>query len=197
MNRKGTNLEFLKVRDDDHRAFQSIFDQWYTPLCRHAVLFVGDRQAAEDIVQDLFVTLWIKRKQLAITASTRSYLYRAVRNRCLNYLRDAGPVQDDEYDFEQHPLEAIDEDRDVSMKHLHALALEAINELPGRCREIFSLSRNTQLTNREIANKLGLSEKTIENQITIALRKLRERLGPYLNKLFALGWYLLSLYGGI
>lgn len=190
MREKSINLEFRKVREDDHRAFQSIFDQWYTSLCRHAAMFVGDHQAAEDIVQDLFINMWVKRKALEITTSTRSYLYRAVRNRCLNYIRDSGPVPDEDYDLEEHPMDEDGEERESAMMQLHARAQDAIGELPERCREIFWLSRNTRLTNREIAGKLGLSEKTIENQITIALRKLRDQLGPHLNKLLVLGWYL-------
>jgi DNA-directed RNA polymerase specialized sigma24 family protein len=74
------SLELLrKIRRGDSEAFRRLFDRWYTPMCRHALMFVGDEQVAEDIVQELFIRLWIRREQLNITTSVRSYLYRSVR----------------------------------------------------------------------------------------------------------------------
>jgi len=187
-----TRKLFQNIRIDDAVAFRSLFDRWYTPLCHHAHSFLGDWQVSEDIVQELFITLWIKRDKLEVTVSERSYLYRSVRNRCLNYLRDEkrhpeGRMGEDNQNRligDSEPDPAMEEDHDEIMKKLHGLVLEAIRELPERCRVIFNLSRHSDLTNREIAQKLGLSEKTIENQITIALKKLRSRLGPHLDKIF-------------
>jgi RNA polymerase sigma-70 factor, ECF subfamily len=97
--------------------------------------------------------------------------------------------------FQQEDLQ---DSEDEALIRLHSLALDAIRELPERCRIIFNMSRETDLTNREIAEKLGLSEKTIENQITIALKKLRAKLGPHMDKLMVtiLLFFLLSFFWG-
>ncbi len=177
----------VRIQNDQASAFRLLFDEWYTPLCQHACTFVGDHQVAEDIVQELFINLWANRKKIRISVSVRSYLYRSVRNRCLNYIRDSGKIRIDRIDQLENYLEADqepDKEEEELMRALHGQALEAVRELPERCRVIFNMSRNTDMTNKEIAQKLGLSEKTIENQITIALKKLRAYLGPQLDKLF-------------
>lgn len=174
---------FRKIRRGDTHAFRKLFDRWYTPLCRHAVTFVGDQQVAEDIVQELFINLWTNRESIDITGSVQSYLYRSIRNRCLNYLRDHKAAQNYERDYDRQVIEDPENDDDEVMRQLHGFALEAIRRLPERCRVIFNYSRHTGLTNREIAQKLKISEKTVENQITIALRKLRDKLEPYLEKI--------------
>ncbi len=184
----GTSSEKLlaDIQNDQASAFRSLFDQWYTPLCRHAHSFVGDHQVVEDIVQELFISLWVNRKKVIITVSVKSYLFRSVRNRCLNYIRDIGRVKINQISHLENSLEAVQEpdaEDDERMRKLHSQALEAIRELPERCRVIFNMSRNTDMTNREIAQKLGLSEKTIENQITIALKKLKAYLGPQLDNM--------------
>ncbi|MBP3192691.1 RNA polymerase sigma-70 factor [Natronogracilivirga saccharolytica] len=189
MARGDSDKLFTRIRNDDAEAFRMLFDQWYASLCQHAITFVRDKQCAEDIVQDLFITLWNNRKSISITVSVRSYLFRSTRNRSLNYLRDNRRFNLDRLDLEddmpgdetEPELEA--DEHDQAMRSLHGLALQAIRELPERCRLIFNMSRNTELTNKEIAQKLGLSEKTVENQITIALKKLRMNLGPHLDKI--------------
>ncbi|MFU8860758.1 MAG: RNA polymerase sigma-70 factor [Cyclonatronaceae bacterium] len=186
------SIELMRrIRNDDPAALRSLFDKWYTPLCRHALIFVGDEHTAEDIVQELFVKIWTQRKDMLIEKSVGSYLHRSVRNKCLNHIRDYDKRFVHDADPDSHPAEEISDDEDETMMKLYALALEGILELPERCRVIFNMSRQPGMTNRKLAEVLNLSIKTIENQNTIALRKLRSKLGPHLDKILHVGVFII------
>lgn len=186
MSQKDTAELFDKIQNGDAKAFQILFDSWYDELCRFAILFVSDPQTAEDIVQNLFVKLWENRDRLTIKSSPKSYLYTSVRNNCLNQLRGKKKKIQIEYGHSLELATDYEEDESEITKQLYKIAMMHIEELPERCRVIFTMSRNTEMTNREIAEHMNITEKTVENQITIALRKLREQLTPQLKKLLSL-----------
>lgn len=169
---------FNALRGGDPRALDALFRRHYADLCRTAVRFVNDPASAEDIVQELFVHLWAKRSRLSpVDQSVAGYLRRSVRNRSLNYLRDRKriPVDDGE------PPETRTSD-DV----LPGAALEeaersqriarAIDRLPERCRLVFVMSKVEEMSHGEIAHGLGISVKTVENQMTRAYKYLRQWL---------------------
>jgi len=131
----------------------------------------------QEVVQDVFVWLWDHRSALQIK-SPPSYLRAAVKYKVIDILRSNKAremcfVNLDELD----PAHLLFEDDPLELKELKAVIMQLSAELPERARLIFELSRNEQLSNREIAEKLGISEKTVENQITIALKKLRLSMG--------------------
>jgi RNA polymerase sigma-70 factor, ECF subfamily len=161
------------IINGDEAKLKQLYNLHFTELVHYALRIVNDPFVAEEIVQDVFVSLWEKRKSIKIELSIRSYLYASVKNRCINHLKS-------KYKKISHvSLDIITPDEsntitynDIENKQLIAILETAINQLPEKCRIVFSLSRNTGLTNLQIAHELNISEKTVENQITIALRKL-------------------------
>ena len=155
--------------------FETLFKEQYQPLFFYAVKFVFRHDIAEELVQDVFVQLWENRKSLQIKTSIKSYLYTAVRNRCLNYLKSHWHrmVEDDAIleGFSAEAQGAVDNES------LKKLIQQGIQSLPEKCRIIFTLSRQAGLTYDEIAEELGLSKETVKSQIKIAIQKLRNHLG--------------------
>jgi len=161
-------------------AFDYFFNYYYPGLCVFAQKIIAlPEQQAKDIVQDVFVKFWNDREKLDIRTSIRSYLFVSVRNRCMDVMRKKN---------RSLQLKEISEGQDVAdesfetyiLSELESLLNRSLDKLPERCREVFELSRLHGLKNREIAEKLNLSEKTVENQMTKALRVLREELKDYL-----------------
>lgn len=140
--------------------------------------YVKQKAIAEELVQDTFLTIWEKREQLDLNDQLRSYLYTSVKNRCYNYLTKKRIALDEyvEVEFETKgnypsPLE------NLSKKETEAKIKAGINMLPPKCKRVFLLSRNEQMTYKEISVFLEISIKTVENQMGFALKFLREHLG--------------------
>lgn len=162
-------------------TFEALFRRHYAPLCEFVRGYVHSEDAAEDIVQDLFLALWGKHDLPDAPAFTPAYLYRAARNRALKHLRHRRVVSRWEERAAQAPAPVREgTDHDVRRREARESAERAIADLPDRCREIFLLSRRQHMSYAEIAEALGLSVKTVEVQMWRALKKLRESLGPYL-----------------
>lgn len=162
---------------------ENIFRTHHKMLCKVAYAIVKDKSAAEDIVQDVFVTIWKKRNELVIDSNLKGYLYRAVSNSCLNYLksyhkRNVKPLEEfgDQALGVYTPYDNIDFDR------LNTAVEKAIDNLPPRCKVIFVLSRMEGLKHQQIADALHVSVKTVENQMGIALTKLREELKTFFKR---------------
>ncbi|MDD4645629.1 MAG: RNA polymerase sigma-70 factor [Bacteroidales bacterium] len=165
----------------DLADFEKLFKANYSQLCSYAHLFLNDRDAAEDVVQDVFFKLWKNRDELSVNTTLKSYLFRAVRNGCMNVIehtsvRDAYKVVNEE-DIKYSEAKEIDE---AVVSELEQRIRETIDLLPAERRKIFMMSRFDGLKYREIADKLGTSVKTVENQMYQALKFLREQLVDYL-----------------
>lgn len=158
------------------REFGDLFENLYVPLCRFALKFVNDPIAAEDIVQEQFIYLWEHRKQIKKKEGAKSYLYKAVRNRSLTHLKSKyfRYVHHEEIDLPALNLvsELPDPGDLLENKELKAMLEEALEALPEKCRIIFTLKKIGELSNREIAEQLTISVKTVEAQMTIAFKKL-------------------------
>jgi RNA polymerase sigma-70 factor (family 1) len=169
-----------EIRNGHTTAFETVFRNWYEPLCRYAFSLLKDETQAEEFVQEVFVKLWEKRLQLSIQTSLKAYLYRSVHNRCLNWIdhqKVKGHYREDwklQFDEAQMPQENA-EHRQL----LHQFS-QALQRLPGECRRIFQLSREAGFSYREIAETLDISIKTVENQMGKALKILRSELRDYL-----------------
>lgn len=172
---------FLDIQSGQTPAFEMLFKTYYQPLCRYANSYLKDPDGAEEIVQAAFIGFWEKRKSISIETSLKSYLYRAVRNSCLNELKHEQVKQ--KY-FAQESLKeeaqtpaadhlAIHEELDLKIR-------AAIMTLPEQCRLIFTMSRFEELKYQEIADQLNLSVKTVENQMGKALKIMRTQLKEYL-----------------
>ena len=162
-------------------VFDFIFHYYYSGLCAYCERITKNHQVAEDIVQELFVTLWLKCEQIQITSSLKSYLFTSVKNRSLDYLkREQRKSQKlGNLSGEQELPENLSS-LWFAEAELQAIIEKSLEKLPPRCREVFELSRFQELKNQEIADKLGLSKRTVELQVCNALKQLRYDLKDYL-----------------
>ncbi|MGL1885931.1 MAG: RNA polymerase sigma-70 factor [Reichenbachiella sp.] len=184
-----------KIAQDDQAAFEELFNFFYKDMCRFCLKYVRDEIVAEEIVQNLFLYIWEKRNSIKITSSVKAYLYTAVKNRSFNYIKLQLPKEQNKIDIDEYGvLEVVEENKEdeMVMEELKRQVSAAISDLPPKCQMIFNLSRNSGMTYKEIAEELDLSVKTVENQVGVALRKLRAQLQPVWDKvliLFVLFFY--------
>lgn len=174
--------EFLEsLRKGVSSSYVFLFNRYYSGLVVYAKHLLGAETHAEDIVHDIFTSLWEKRETLDVTISIKSYLFASVRNRCLNHL--IHQRVHDEYQ------EAVLHKGDVSgmltwdyyvESELSEMIEKAIDKLPPQCRKIFILSRFEEKTAQEIGDDLSISPRTVEKHIEKALRLLRLELQDYL-----------------
>jgi RNA polymerase sigma-70 factor (ECF subfamily) len=169
------------IQSGNESAFEMIFRSYYQPLCRYAYSFLEDKEEAEEVVQSAFITIWEKRKSLDIQTSLKSYLYRMVRNACLNVIKHE-KIKQQHVAHELAVTEATYESvaQKVYATELESKISEAMKALPEQCRMVFQLSRFEELKYQEIADQLQISVKTVENHMGKALKIMREQLKEYL-----------------
>ncbi len=169
------------IQSGNESAFEMIFKAYYQPLCRYAYSFLSDKEEAEEVVQSAFITVWEKRKRIDIQTSFKSYLYRMVRNGCLNVIKHEKVKQQ----YVAHELAVTEVSHESVSQKVYATELEmkiteAMKALPEQCRLVFQLSRFEELKYQEIADQLNISIKTVENHMGKALKIMREQLKEYL-----------------
>jgi len=181
-------LQSLKIGKES--ALQKIFKHYYKYLVVTGYNITGDNEKAKDLVQDVFFELWKKREKIDIQSSLKSYLRRAVVNRSLNYIKTQKRFDFGDENFDaQTPDKTFSAQKNLEAQDLESAINSAIDSLPAKCKAIFILSRFEKLSHKEIAEKLDISTKTIENQITKALKIVRAAVTKY----DALGLLLLIL----
>ncbi len=168
------------LKHDKEEVFEYLFKTFFPPLVNYAIRFLNDRELAKEVVQECFITIWDRRKSLKITTSVTSYLFTATRNRCINYLKS-------KYHQHTEPIE-LGESMTVSdikvddMLHENDLAKilqQSIAGLNEKTRIFFNLSRENELSYKEISEKMSVSIKTVEFHISAALKQIREDLQKY------------------
>lgn len=171
-----------KVVEINTAVLNILFQSHYDELCRYAFSILKDQDAAEDVVQKLFIKLWEKRSSIGEIENIRSYLFRSAFNMSLNEQKKMQRMPKREEDMIQHnSLQSSDNTNNLlESKELQARIDEAMMILPEKCREVFHLSRNEQLSYKEIAEQMNISPKTVENQVGKALKIMREELKDYL-----------------
>ena len=178
----------FRLKQGDQTAFELLFHFYYPGLVVYATQFTTDRMEAEEIVQDFFVRLWQRHQQLIPTDSLKSYLFLSVKNGCLNYLKHK--KVEEKYIRQMAELSnqhlAYDPDLYIASE-LQEKVKNAIDLLPEKCREIFIMSRIQGLKNDEIATNLNISKRTVETQISKALKVLRLELKDYVGLMILLG----------
>lgn len=163
-------------------AFENVFKSHFKNLHAYAYTIVKDDMAAEEMVQNVFYKIWEKKGQLQIQTSLTAYLYRAVYHESLNYLKHQ-KVRMAYQSYATHQMQHHQTDqasKKVMLSELEQRLQKALNELPEQCRTIFQMSRFEELKYQEIANRLDLSIKTVENQMGKALKLLRQKLVDFL-----------------
>ena len=160
---------------------EKLFKEHYRSLCNVAFNIVNDRAAAEDVVQEVFLKVWKGRKKLQINATLKGYLYKSTVNTALNVLEKNNRSMPVENDKITELLGAQGKTQDsLVQQELEQLIADTINDLPDKCKQVFMMSRFEQLKYAEIAETLGISIKTVENQMGKALSRIRGVLKEYL-----------------
>ena len=177
-----------QLKENDETALTLLYKAYWQPLYLSAYNILKDRKVCEDIVQELFLQLWMKRQELAIRESLKTYLSTAVRYQVFHHIRKVSKKRIVPEDILETSL-AENSDEYLLRKDLHGKVAEAVQELPEKCRLIYRLSREEQLSHKEIAHQLNISIKTVENQLTIALRRVRHYLEEY--AILGILWLLL------
>lgn len=155
---------------------ENLYRRFQPGLIHYATGIVRSEPDAAEIVQDVFLAVWEKRQYLSLDSGLKNYLYRAVKNRCLNHLKKP-TVPWAETGDELPPLaEPYNFSEQLNAAETEQIIFSIVAKLPPRCKQIFLLSRLEQLSYKEIAELMDISPKTVENQMTIALRYIRESL---------------------
>lgn len=168
------------IQQKDITAFERYYKVHYKSFFLMACKYLKDSTQAEEIVNDVFLKIWEDGSTIKIETSLKSYIYKAVINRCINVLHknkresahhvdDLATIPDQGYEMRQI------EENELAVK-LYA----AIDQLPDQCRKVFEMSRFEELKQQDIADKLGISIKTVKNHITIALKQLSKAMLNYL-----------------
>jgi RNA polymerase sigma-70 factor (ECF subfamily) len=165
------------------KNFTGLFQELYSPLCRYCMKLVGEKDMAEDIVQEQFVYIWEHRHRLANSVSLKFYLFTAVKHRSINYLKKRFSGKSGDC-LESLPATVLmDKIPDPSVllenMELGRVIEHAIAQLPEKCRIIFTMKKIGEYSNKEIARNLKISVKTVENQMTIAFKKLISNISDH------------------
>jgi len=177
----------MEVSKGNLEAYRYLFDHHFRDICNFLLLYLHDREIAEEIALDIFTYVWEKRETLQIKSSFKGFLLAAAKNRAISAYRK----EQKRLFTSLHPEDLRFPDPDSShqvleKQELHQLISQAIESLPPQSRIIYRMAWEENLSQKEIAQKLGLSPKTVENHVGIALRKLRDKLRPYYGQIFLL-----------
>lgn len=168
------------VKSGDREAFNKLFRQLYTPLVRFSFRFVVDEDVAAEVVQDFFFKLWSNRENLNINSSFKSYMMQSVRNMSLTYINKERSHAETNLALYSEEGEDFDASEKLQGQNLEDAYRKIVAEMPEKRREVFMLSRFDGLKYAEIAEKLNVSQKTVETHMTAAIKQLKEGLKDYI-----------------
>lgn len=177
-----TDRDIISLLSDPvkaEKAAEQLFKRFYSDVCYAVYRVIPDVARSEDIAQDVFMEIWRKRETIEIKTSVKAYLKRAGVNKALNYIRANKVKFEDDDSYEMQNLSIRDHGNEIEAQDLQSIVDKAIDSLPPKCRTVFSLSRFEELSYKEIAAKLDISVKTVENQIGKALKILRLAVENY------------------
>ena len=163
MNKVSSEYIFERIKSGDENLFNQLFDDYYTSLCFFFFCFLQDLDLSRSLVQEVFVNLWVKRDNIDVSHSVKSYLYNSVKNKSIDYIRKEKKkihIYDFSDDIIQSPFKDLVEEAELNDR-----INRSINELPEKCKEIFKLCRFDGLKYSQIAEQLDISIKTVEMQM--------------------------------
>lgn len=178
---KNNSLKIKNLKNINIESFEILFKEYYKDLCNFALKYTKNIDAAEEVVQDVFYKIWEKRSIINVKISVKSYLYISVRNKCLQQISHNKIIKIyEKYIDKQELYETKNPYENLVYNETIEIFNDALNTLSPKCKEIFKLSRFKGLKYKEIANKLDISVKTVEANISKALKTLRKYFPEYI-----------------
>jgi RNA polymerase sigma-70 factor (family 1) len=181
------NLVKNALQGDDEVAFAALFKLFYAKLVDFSVRIVHSKEYGEEIVSDVFVTIWQNRKSTEKINNVQAYLYSSVRNSSLNFIKarhlptESLPDSPDT-DIRYFAHQSLDPEKEMELQELQVQMRSAIESLPPQCKAVFKLIKEDGLKYKEVANVLHISSRTVETQLVRALKRLESVIAPYIEK---------------
>ena len=193
-NFKNDAEALLQMSDGNVAAYRFLFDHHFSDLCNFLMIYLHSRELSEEIALEIFTYIWEKRRTLQIRTTFKSFLFSSAKNKAISLYRKEQKKMFASIDL---GLSVFQDDSSsqqlLENNELREIINTAINKLPEKSKQIYQLAWEENLSHKEIAEQLGITPKTVENHVGIALRKLRESLNPYYQQIFMLSLVLLSL----
>ena len=174
-NYQTNKLLCVHLKSGNQKAFKTLFEQYWEAMFLKANSIIRDREVAQDIVQEIWIKLWNQREKLEIS-NFESYIFRSVSYGCFKYLRDNKFTTSQLQIIDSLSVSNPDVDDQHNLEATQKVIDKSLEELSPRCQEIFTLSRLEDMPNEEIAVKLGISRRSVENQVSLALKVIRKHL---------------------
>lgn len=165
------------LKSGDPKAYSFLVDTYHHKLCVYAFSLIHDKDSAEDIVQNVFISTWRKRDQLKVDFSIKGFLYKSVYNEFIDHYRKLKSVFPLEKKYMEALTDIVEEEDDHSLERIIKIIEKEIQKLPPKCKEVFLLSKENGLTNIEISEYKNISIKSVEAHITKAFSLLRKSIG--------------------
>ena len=163
------------LKRGDYTSYETLFSLYYVRFVNFADKLIRDRHASKDLVQEAFMKVWLNREKLDASLSMGNYLYVLVKRAVLNFLRDRRYAETLVNQHHEHLAQVAAPDTPAEARDMLRRIRDCVEQMPPQRRRVFLMSRREALTNKEIASKLSLSEKTVERHITLALTELRKK----------------------
>lgn len=180
----------LRLANGDLVAYRFLFDKYFPGLCNFLNIYLHSQDFSQEVALDIFEYIWEKRASLQIRTNFKSYLFSSAKYRAISHYRKEHRAIFTSLEIEHHRLsEEVVSEYFMEEKELHQLIEAAIEKLPEQSRKIYLLAREENLSHKDIASRLGITPKTVENHVGIALRKLRESLYPFYKQIF-MSWLI-------
>ncbi|HZL11245.1 MAG TPA: RNA polymerase sigma-70 factor [Prolixibacteraceae bacterium] len=180
----------MQMADGNMNAYRFLFDRHFSDLCNFLLIYLHSKELSEEIALEMFTHIWEKRDTLQIKASFKTFLFASAKNRAISlYRKEHKTILTSIENSDTAVSEDPNSQHLMENNELRAIIDSAIGKLPEKSRQIYQLAWEENLSHKEIAEQLGITPKTVENHVGIALRKLRESLKPYYEQIFLL-WLL-------
>ena len=175
----------LRLADGDIAAYRFLFDHHFSDLCNFLLIYLHSKEVAEEIALEIFTYIWEKRETLQIKATFKSFLFASAKNKAISHYRKEHKTVFTSLEAGEYMLPDVSGTQQLmENSELREIIEIAIGKLPEKSRQIYQLAWEDNLSHKAIAEQLGITPKTVENHVGIALRKLRESLKPYYKQIF-------------
>lgn len=180
----------LNMAEGDINAYRFLFDHHFSDLCNFLLIYLHSRELSEEIALEIYTYIWEKREILHVNKTFKSFLFSSAKNKAISLYRKEQKNKFTSLETEESEIYQISSAQHVmENKELRQIIEAAISKLPEKSRQVYQMAWEDNLSHKEIAMQLGMSPKTVENHVGIALRRLRELLKPYYEQIFLI-WLL-------